>query len=258
MPPSKRTKKGTTVSPYFNKDSGFKKDDQKAITIKQEEDIKSIARDDKGVHDILDYDLLVLFVGINPGLTSTERGHHYAGPTNHFWPCLSASGLVDRKVTFEDDNDLPRLYRLGFTNLTARTTRSASELSLVEQRERIPILNNKIMNFRPRIACFVGKGIYEIYSKQKCKMGLQNQTIPWSTGNGETTIFVMPSTSGRVSAYQKSDKMKYVFVVYLELFMLTSFLGFFKNFAHLPNSKKISILEHLPFKHTPFFDKSMR
>lgn len=24
----------------------------------------------------------IVFVGINPGVTSAERGHHYAGPTN--------------------------------------------------------------------------------------------------------------------------------------------------------------------------------
>ncbi|KAG2194647.1 hypothetical protein INT47_002331 [Mucor saturninus] len=210
MPPSKKTRKGPTVSPYFNKQAGLAKaGDHESITVKQEEDMKSIEEEDKGVHDLLDYDLKVLFVGINPGLTSTAKGHHYAGPTNHFWPCLSASGLVDRKVTFEDDNQLPARYGLGFTNLTARTTRSASELSSQEQRERIPILNTKIATFRPRIACFIGKGIYEIYSRRKCNLGLQEQTIPWSTGDGETIIFVMPSTSGRVSAYHKSDKIKF-------------------------------------------------
>lgn len=208
MAPNIRIRKGPTVSPYFIKTKVKK--EVKEITIKKEEDIK-LFKEDKGVQDILDYNLKALFVGINPGLTSTARGHHYAGPTNHFWPCLSVSGLVDRKVTFEEDKDLARLYRLGFTNLTARTTRKASELTLAEQREGTPVLNTKFETFRPRVACFVGKGIYEIYSKQKCKeLGLQKQTIPWKTGDGETVIFVMPSTSGIVSAYQKPAKIKYV------------------------------------------------
>lgn len=208
MAPNIRIRKGPTVSPYFIKTKV--KREVKEITIKKEEDIK-LFKEDKGVQDILDYNLKALFVGINPGLTSTARGHHYAGPTNHFWPCLSVSGLVDRKVTFEEDKDLARLYRLGFTNLTARTTRKASELTLAEQREGTPVLNTKFETFRPRVACFVGKGIYEIYSKQKCKeLGLQKQTIPWKTGDGETVIFVMPSTSGIVSAYQKPAKIKYV------------------------------------------------
>lgn len=42
--------------------------------------------------DIIDYDLDVLWVGINPGIKSSEKSHHFSGPTNHFWPCLNDSG----------------------------------------------------------------------------------------------------------------------------------------------------------------------
>ncbi|KAI9252077.1 uracil-DNA glycosylase-like protein [Helicostylum pulchrum] len=203
MAPNKKRKATLKSSPYFD----VKKEED--IKIKLEENL-SLNQQDKGVPDLLDYDLKVLFVGINPGLTSGAKGHHYAGPTNHFWPCLSESGLVDRKLIYSDDTNLPSLYRLGFTNLTARTTRKASDLSLGEQKDGIPVLDTKIETLRPRVACFVGKGIYEIYSKKKCKvMGLQDQVIPWLTGEGETVIFVMPSTSGIVTAYLKPDKIKF-------------------------------------------------
>ncbi|KAI8148759.1 uracil-DNA glycosylase-like protein, partial [Fennellomyces sp. T-0311] len=152
--------------------------------------------------------LKVLFVGINPGLVSAARGHHFAGPTNHFWPCLSASGLVDKVVTYNDDVNLPQRYRLGITNLTMRTSRKASDLTLAEQRAGIPALNAKFRQYRPRVACFVGKGIYEIYAGEKCKqMGVQGKRIPWDNQKGSTRLFVMPSTSGIVSAYQKPDKI---------------------------------------------------
>ncbi|GAA5817621.1 hypothetical protein MFLAVUS_011169 [Mucor flavus] len=174
MAPNKKRKATLKSSPYFD----VKKEED--IKIKLEENLSLDQQEDKGVPDLLDYDLKVLFVGINPGLTSAARGHHYAGPTNHFWPCLSESGLVDRKLIYSDDASLPSLYRLGFTNLTARTTRKASDLSLAEQKDGIPVLDTKIETLRPRVACFVGKGIYEIYSKKKCKvMGLQDQAIPW-------------------------------------------------------------------------------
>lgn len=190
------------TSPYFKKEPVKK--------IKLEADIGHIPQ---GVPDNVDVDLKVLFVGINPGLTSAAKGHHYAGPTNHFWPCLSESGLVDRKVTFTDDVDLPALFQLGFTNLTARASRRQTDLSLAEQREGIPMLNHKFETLRPRVACFVGKGIYEIYSGKKCNMGLQpkEHNIKWLSSNGEkgeTVMFVMPSTSGIVTAYQKPDKIK--------------------------------------------------
>ena len=106
-----------------------------------------------------------------------------------------------------------------------RSSRKASDLTIEEQREGIPILTAKFRHYRPRIACFVGKGIYEIYTGEKCKqMGLQKKEIYWnevddddiSNNNndndnkkrGSTQLFVMPSTSGIVSAYQKPDKIK--------------------------------------------------
>lgn len=200
-----KVKRKTTTqktSPYFNKKK------KESVTIKEEQVTATTLR----VPDLLEYDLKVLFVGINPGLTSAARQHHYAGPTNHFWPSLSQSGLVDTKVTFLDDVTLPQRYQLGFTNLTARTTRRASDLTLAEQRAGIPILQEKIKKYRPRIACFVGKGIFEIYSGMKCNtMGIQSSEfdLPWDDHEGKTIVFVMPSTSGIVSAYSKADRVRF-------------------------------------------------
>lgn len=70
-------------SPYFKKTT-------KIIKQKVEEKYDDILK--KQLPDYLDYDLRVLFIGINPGITSAARGHHFAGPTNHFWSCLSESG----------------------------------------------------------------------------------------------------------------------------------------------------------------------
>ncbi|ORX49913.1 DNA glycosylase [Hesseltinella vesiculosa] len=167
---------------------------------------------DKGVPDYIDYDLRVMFVGINPGIASTAKGHHFAGPTNHFWPCLSESGLVSRPLTYEDDVTMAKEFGLGITNLTARTTRSASDLTRKEQRDNAPALTEKIRCYRPKVACFVGKGIYELYAGKKAKdvhLGLQSETVLWANGKGHTQLFVMPSTSGIVSAYQKPDKLRF-------------------------------------------------
>lgn len=116
---------------------------------------------------------------------------------------------MDKRVTYKDDVDLPRLYRVGITNLTTRTSRKASDLSLREQQAGIPALTAKFRKYRPRVACFVGKGIYEIYTGEKCKeMGLQRKMIPWDNQMGATRLYVMPSTSGIVSSYQKADKLR--------------------------------------------------
>lgn len=44
------------------------------------------------VPDYLDYDLDIVFVGINPGVTSSTSGHHYGHASNLFWRCLRDSG----------------------------------------------------------------------------------------------------------------------------------------------------------------------
>lgn len=44
--------------------------------------------------DILVPDLDLVFVGINPSIYSALRGQYFARPSNMFWRCLNASGLV--------------------------------------------------------------------------------------------------------------------------------------------------------------------
>ncbi len=44
--------------------------------------------------DYLASGLDVILVGINPGLRSAEKGHHFAGPGNKFWDLLKDSGLT--------------------------------------------------------------------------------------------------------------------------------------------------------------------
>jgi mismatch-specific thymine-DNA glycosylase len=91
-----KAKKEVVVSPYFKSDRtshGSKGFSLKSTTFQSK---KELREEDEliPVPDILDYNLRVLFVGINGGITSSKRGHHFASPTNHFWPCLSASGQL--------------------------------------------------------------------------------------------------------------------------------------------------------------------
>ncbi|KAG0287491.1 hypothetical protein BGZ96_008578 [Linnemannia gamsii] len=131
------------------------------------------------VGDIIDYDLDVLFVGINPGVKTSERGHHYAGPNNHFWPCLSDSGLLPPGVRLgpNDDKSLPALTNMGLTNLVDRPSRMGNELSDAECRAAAPILTAKIKKYRPRFVCFVGKQAWDMYSG--VGLGLQTAWVSW-------------------------------------------------------------------------------
>ena len=44
--------------------------------------------------DLIDYDLKVLFCGINPGIWSGATGFHFAKPGNRFWKTLHLAGFT--------------------------------------------------------------------------------------------------------------------------------------------------------------------
>ncbi|KAF9976867.1 hypothetical protein BGZ73_007575 [Actinomortierella ambigua] len=131
------------------------------------------------VPDHIDYDLDVLFVGINPGVRTSEMGHHYSGQNNHFWPCLNESGLIPPhiKVGPRDDHTLPARFQLGLTNLVDRPSRSGAELSNTEARAAAPILMAKIRKYRPRFVCFVSKQAWDMFAG--IGLGLQTGFVSW-------------------------------------------------------------------------------
>jgi TDG/mug DNA glycosylase family protein len=137
--------------------------------------------------------LKILFIGYNPSLTSGEVGHNYAGKNNRFWKLLHDAGLTERKMSpTEDRNLIPLGY--GFTNIVARPTRRADEITKQEYAEGRVLLAQKLQTYRPQVACFVGKGVYEQYARQK--------DIPWGRQPQATVEgvvdFVAPSSSGLV------------------------------------------------------------
>ena len=63
----------------------------------------------------------VLFVGINPGIRSSQTGRHFAGFSNRFWMLLFESRLVPERITYEDDDRLAE-WGYGITNIVPRPT----------------------------------------------------------------------------------------------------------------------------------------
>eukprot|EP00061_Rhincodon_typus_P010126 g34176.t1 len=103
--------------------------------------------------------------------------------------CLFLSGLIDKPLSHLDDASLPEKYGIGFTNMVERTTPGSKDLKSKEIREGGKILLQKLQKFKPRIAVFNGKCIYEIFSKEvfgvkvkKLEFGQQPHKIP----EGET------------------------------------------------------------------------
>ncbi len=154
------------------------------------------------IKDVLAPGLRVVFVGINPGLYSGAVGHHFARPGNRFWKTLHKAGFTDRELSPFEDRQLLR-YGVGVTNLVARTTRAAEELTPEELALGARRLERKICQIRPKVVAFVGVTAYRTaFRRPKASIG------PQPEGLCAARIWVLPNTSGRTAAYRPADFVK--------------------------------------------------
>lgn len=143
--------------------------------------------------------LQILFVGINPSLRSGQTGHHFAGPSNRFWPALHAAGLTPRRLRPEEDGELAR-YRIGLTNLVARPTRAASEVTPGELRAGAEALTGLVASWAPRLVAIVGVTAYRVaFARPAATMRLQPQPI------AGRPVWVLPNPSGLNAHYTPAD-----------------------------------------------------
>ncbi len=143
------------------------------------------------LEDIIAPNLRILFVGYNPSLRSAEVGHHFAGRNNGFWRILHESGLTKQRLFAEQDDRLRELG-MGLTNLVARPTRAAAELTAADYQQGRGELLEKLEQYQPRSICYVGIGLYKIFARRpRCDFGWQPQSVVEGIAD-----FVAPSTSG--------------------------------------------------------------
>lgn len=176
-----------------------------------------------GIPDVLAPNLILVFVGTNPGLLTAATGHAYSSPSNHFWRLLHTSGLTpDMKRPPTDDLKLPELYSMGCTNLVSRPTKDQAELSPAEMEAEVPVLEGKVRKWKPEAVCIVGKGIWErIYRvKEGGRLGREFK-FGWQEGSRlgadreweGARVFVALSTSGLVAGYSPKQKLDIMSVV---------------------------------------------
>jgi double-stranded uracil-DNA glycosylase len=151
------------------------------------------------IPDVLGPDLDVVFVGINPGLWSGAVGHHFARPGNRFWKALRGSEFTDRLLSpFEDASLLD--WNLGVTNLVARTTARADELTADEIRRGARELEQRLAPFRPRLVAVLGIGAYRTgFGQRDAALG------PQESNPGGSRLWVLPNPSGLNAHHQLDD-----------------------------------------------------
>ena len=140
--------------------------------------------------DIISTHLNVIFCGINPGLKSSNDGHHFSGRSNRFWKVLHQSGFTPYEIEAVNDTSLLE-FGYGLTTAVARATSRADELSKEEFDESLESFKLKITKYQPKYIAFLGKAAYKAFSKKK--------EILWGEQPEDfcgAKVWVLPNTSG--------------------------------------------------------------
>jgi TDG/mug DNA glycosylase family protein len=136
----------------------------------------------------------LLLVGINPGIRSSQVGHHFAGPSNRFWKLLYESRLVPEPIGCADDDRLPE-WGIGLTNLIPRPTPGIDTLRPEEYVAGAKILRRKIRRVKPEMVAFVGvtlfRSVFGRRTGEPVALGPQEERIEGAR------VFVLPNPSGR-------------------------------------------------------------
>jgi TDG/mug DNA glycosylase family protein len=154
------------------------------------------------VPDVVAPSLSVLFVGINPGLYSAAVGHHFARPGNRFWPTLHGAGFTPRRLRPAEERGLLELG-FGITNLVARATASADELTADELRAGGVRLRRTVCRLRPDVVAVLGVGAYRVAFEQRAAaVGPQPILLCGSR------TWLLPNPSGLNAHYRPADLVR--------------------------------------------------
>lgn len=153
----------------------------------------------KTIPDIIAPGLNVLFCGINPGLYSAAIGHHFGRPGNRFWPAIYQGGITPRLLDPEEDREL-LAYGYGITNVAARATAAAEELSRAELIAGGQILEEKVNRYTPKFLAVLGLTAYRTaFNRPQAIIGLQTVRM------GPSRLWVLPNPSGLNAHYRLAD-----------------------------------------------------
>jgi double-stranded uracil-DNA glycosylase len=148
----------------------------------------------------------LVFVGINPGLWTAATRTHFAHPGNRFYPALHRAGLTEReldRVAGLSEEDRRHLTGRGIaiTNVVARATARASELTRQELREGGAALEERLERWRPAVVAIAGITAYRTaFGRSKAVLGRQPDPLAGAE------LWVVPNPSG-LNAHETIDSL---------------------------------------------------
>jgi len=166
---------------------------------------------DATVPDLVGPGLRLLFVGINPGLWTAATSTHFAHPGNRFYPALLRGGVIERPIDrgagMTDDDRRSLLGRgIGITNLVARATPRAAELTVAELRAGGARLHRFVAEHRPLVVAVAGVTAYrDAFEDRNARLGRQQAGfgVP---GEYEAELWIVPNPSG-LNAHETIDSL---------------------------------------------------
>ena len=165
--------------------------------------------------DYLAPGLRLVFVGINPGLYSVQRGRYFARSTSRFWPAFSRSRLsapirqaLGREALGPEDDSALLAFGIGFTDVVKRPSRNAAEVRPADFAEWAPRLLGLLETYRPELACFHGVTAYRAFARYALGLSENGWELgPQARRIGATRLFVVPNPSPANAHFRLEDQI---------------------------------------------------
>ncbi|GAA5015925.1 mismatch-specific DNA-glycosylase [Actinopolymorpha pittospori] len=146
--------------------------------------------------DLVAPDVRLLFVGINPGLLTVAVQSHFGRRGNRFYPALFRAGIIDRLIDAsggyaEEDRSHLLARGIGITNLVARATARADELTAAELVAGADDLRRRVGALAPKVVAILGVTAYRTaFGRPRTAVGRQPEDL------GGSQLWVVPNPSG--------------------------------------------------------------
>jgi double-stranded uracil-DNA glycosylase len=148
------------------------------------------------IPDLVGPGMRVLLCGINPSLESGYRGWHFATPGNRLWPTLHAAGWTPRRLHPSETEEI-LAAGIGITNLVARATARADELTAEEIKAGLPGLAALAERWQPQWVALLGMSAYRIATgRRTAGVGPQEERL------GGRPVWLLPNPSGLNASWQ--------------------------------------------------------
>jgi TDG/mug DNA glycosylase family protein len=157
--------------------------------------------------DLLDKNMRVLSIGLNPSLPSVVAGFYFANPRNRFWKALNNCQIQEKPFTpsFNSCEDLLNTFNIGMTDLVKRPTAGCKDLKAADYRQGSERLLSIIPDSGPMTLWIHGKltcqKLLQYFpqpspaTKDEIIWGKQSWTI------NESTVYISPNPSPANAAF---------------------------------------------------------